>query len=210
VVRQNITKQLAALVQKCWINGTGANSQPSGILYGTTYSNIVTVFSGGATVVGTNTAGSATAYPDWVRLRTAVAKADVPLDSCGFLTNSLVVGSAAMIKRGLATTGDTNPTDSRMIIDDLGNFRVAGFPVWETNSVPHTLVKGASGATLSANIFGAWPYFYGAFWSGINLELLRDATIGIQGLYRLAAAVYYDGGVINEKAFAKCIDIVAA
>jgi HK97 family phage major capsid protein len=206
VIRNNLNSQLSALVQDMWINGAGSNSQPTGIL-GTT--GIGVVYSGGATSNGTNANGATQVYRDWTRLRTAVAKQNALRGRLGYLTNSQTVGQAFETKRGLITPADTNPTDSRMIIDDAETMRVAGFPVFETNSVPATLAKGTSGSTLSANIFGAWQDFYGAFWSGINLELLRDATIGIQGLYRLAAAVYYDGGIVRPKSFAAIVDVVA-
>lgn len=207
IVRGNLSTQLPALIQDSWINGTGANGQPSGIL--SSAYTLSTVYAGGATAAGTNANGSAQAYSDWTRLRTAVAKQNALIGRPGFLTNSQVVGQAFETKRGKANPSDSTTTDSRMIIDDAETMRVAGFPVFETNSVPASLSKGASSGILSANIFGNWQDFVGAFWSGINLELLRDATIGVQGLYRLAASVYYDGGILRTESFAKCIDINA-
>lgn len=207
VVRNNITAQLAAEVQNMWINGSGGSSQPSGIL--SAAYTLSTVYAGGATANGTNADGSAQVYRDWTRLRTKVAANNALRGRLAYLTNSQVVGQAFETKRGLATPSDTVSTDSRMIIDDPAVMRVAGFPVLETNSVPATLSKGASSGILSPIIFANWQDFYAGFWSGINLELLRDATIGIQGLYRLSASVYYDGGIVRPKSFAKCIDINA-
>jgi HK97 family phage major capsid protein len=210
VVRGNLMQQLAAEVEGKWINGTGANSQPAGILLAASYPMTgQVVYSGGATSNSTNTAGLAQSYLDWVRLRTAVAKYNALRGRPAFVTNSQVVGQAMQTKRGLAIPTDSTATDSRMIIDDIANARVAGFPVFETNNVPATLTKGGSGATLSANIFGNWQDFYGAFWSGINMELVRDATLATTGVYRLVASVYYDGGIVRPVSFAKCIDIAA-
>ena len=207
VVRSNITAQLAAEIQSKWINGSGVSNEPAGIL-SSSYT-LSTVYAGGVSANGTNADGSAQVYRDWTRLRTKVAANNALAGRLAYLTNSQVVGQAFETKRGLATPADTVSTDSRMIIDDPATMRVAGFPVLETNSVPNSLTKGASSGILSANIFANWKDFYGAFWSGINLELLRDATIGIQGLYRLSASVYYDGGIVRPKSFAKCIDINA-
>lgn len=206
VIRNNLSQQLSALIQDMWLNGSGGSNEPTGLL-GTT--GIGAVYAGGATSNGTNTAGSAQVYRDWTRLRTAVAKQNALLGRPGFLANSQTIGQAFETKRGLITPSDTNPTDSRMIIDDAELMRVAGFPIFETNSVPASLSKGASSGILSALIFGNWQDFYGAFWSGINLELVRDATLATQGLYRLVASVYYDGGVVRPKSFAACVDINA-
>jgi len=208
VIRNNLTAQLAAEIENMFLNGSGGSGQPAGILDASAYT-LSTVYAGGASVVGTNADGAAQVYRDWTRLRTAVAKNNALRGRCAFVTNSQVVGQAFETKRGLITPSDTNPTDSRMIIDDAETMRVAGFPVFETNSCPATLTKGASSGILSANVFANWQDYYAGFWSGINLELLRDATIGIQGLYRLALAVYYDGGIVRPKSFAKCIDINA-
>ena len=211
VVRSNLMKQLASEVEYTLINGTGANSQPAGILLASSYPFTgQTVYAGGVTSNGTNTAGAAQAYRDWLRLRTVVAKANALVGRPGFVTNSQVVGQAMETKRGLLTPADTVATDSRFIIDDISQgARVAGFPVFETNNIPANLTKGGSGATLSAIIFGNWQDFYAGFWSGINMELVRDATLATTGVYRLVASVYYDGGIVRPVSFAKCIDVAA-
>ena len=47
------------------------------------------------------------------------------------------------------------------------------------------------------------------FWSGINLEVLRDATLATQGLYRIVASVYFNGGIARTASFAAMTDITA-
>lgn len=204
VVRNNVTAQLAAIVQKEMINGSGSSNAIAGLL-GT--SGIGAIYAGGAnTTSGTNANGAAQVFPDWVNLETAIANVDADIGSLGYVTNPKVRGQAKQTRKGKSTPSDTTATDSNMIWQN-GN-EVNGYAAYTTTSVPSNLTKGTS-STLSALIFGNWSDFYMGFWSGINLELLRDATIGIQGLYRLSASVYVDSGIVRPASFAAIKDINA-
>lgn len=204
VVRNNVASQLAAIVQKDMINGSGSSGAIAGLL-GT--SGIGAIYAGGAnTTSGTNANGAAQVFPDWVNLETAVANVDADIGSLGYVTNPKVRGQAKQTRRGKSTPSDTTATDSNMIWQ--GGNEVNGYNAFTTTSVPSNLTKGTS-SNLSALIFGNWSDFYIGYWSGINLELLRDATIGIQGLYRLSASVYVSSGVVRPASFAAIKDIAA-
>lgn len=204
VVRNNLTSQLAARLQVAQINGSGTSNEIAGLL-GT--SGIGAIYAGGAnTTSGTNANGAAQVFPDWVNLETAVASVDADIGALGYVTNAKVRGQAKQTRKGLKTPTDTSVTDSLMIWTDTNT--VNGYNAFVTNGVPSNLAKGTS-STLSALIFGNWADFYMGFWSGINLELLRDATLGIQGLYRLTASVYADSGIVRPASFAACKDIAA-
>lgn len=203
VVRNNVASQLAAIVQKEMINGSTSGGIAG--LLGT--SGIGAIYAGGAnTTSGTNANGAAQVFPDWVNLETAIASVDADIGSLGYVTNPKVRGQAKQTRRGKSTPSDTTATDSNMIWQN--GTEVNGYNAYVTTSVPSNLTKGSS-STLSALVFGNWSDFYMGFWSGINLELLRDATIGIQGLYRLSASVYVDSGIVRPASFAAIKDIAA-
>lgn len=204
VVRNNVASQLAAIVQKDMINGSGSSGAIAGLL-GT--SGIGAIYAGGAnTTSGTNANGAAQVFPDWVNLESAVANVDADIGSLAYITNPKVRGQAKQTRKGKSTPSDTTATDSNMIWQN-GN-EVNGYNAFATTSVPSTLTKGSS-SSLSALIYGNWSDLYIGFWSGINLELLRDATIGIQGLYRLSASVYVSSGIVRPASFAAIKDIAA-
>ncbi len=203
VIRNNVLKQLSARLQAAHINGSGTAPEIKGLIsqVGTT------VYAGGADLtIGTNANGAAQVFPDWVNLETAVAVQDADIGSLAYVTNPKVRGQAKQTRKGLKTPSDTSVTDSNMIWQN-GN-EVNGYQAYTTTSVPSNFTKG-TGTGLSALIFGDWTDFYMAFWSGINLELVRDATLATQGFWRLCAAVYADGGIVRPVSFAAMTDIAA-
>jgi HK97 family phage major capsid protein len=215
VLRNNLIRQLAAKVQAAHINGAGG-SELSGIL-GT--SGVGAVYAGGQisssnagdTISSTNPDGTSQVFADWVKLETAIGDVDGDWGEMAYITNPRVIGQAKRIKRGLAYPTDTSATDSVMIMNgDAGaNLQCNGYRTFRTTGVPKTLSKGASSGILSALMFGVWADDYIGFWSNINLELLRDATIARTGQYQLGGAVYTDGGLVRPAAFAFCKDIKA-
>lgn len=213
VLRNNLIRQVAAKVQASHING-GGGSDLTGIL-GT--SGVGAVYAGGQkssgdatdTISSTNADGTTQVFADWVKLETAIADVDGDWGEMAYITNPKVIGQAKRTRRGLAYPGDTTPTDGKMIIDSDSSQQVNGYRFFRTTSVPKTLSKGASSGILSALMFGVWADDYIGFWSSINIELLRDATLARTGQYQLTAAVYVDGGLVRPAAFAFCKDIKA-
>jgi hypothetical protein len=84
-----------------------------------------------------------------------------------------------------------------------------GYRTAFTNAISRTLTKGDS-SVASAIFFGNFADFYDAYWGGVSLELIRDKTNAIGGLYTLVASVYYDGGVVRPKSFAAMLDALGA
>lgn len=213
VLKRQVMAQLAEKVQKYLFTGSGSGGQPTGIV---SFAGIGVAYAGGAnTTSGTNPNGSAHVFPDYVNLETLVAIADAAAGRLGYMTNGRVVGQAKQTKRGLKTPSDTVATDSRMIIDidrgllnDGSALDVNGYPLFRTNSLPATYTKGTL-TTGSPLLFGNWADYFMGFWSGINIEVLRDATLATQGLYRLVASVYYNGGIVRAASFAQMTDINA-
>ena len=210
VLKRQVMAQLAEVAQKMLFTGSGTAPQPQGII-GT--SGIGAAYAGGANLTSTTNAnGAQIVFPDFVNLETIVAVADALQGRPGYITNGKVIGLAKQTKRGLKTPSDTVATDSRFIIDaganNGGKLEVNGYPIFRSNALPNTYTKGTS-TTCSPLIFANWADYFMGFWSGINLEVLRDATLATQGLYRIVASVYFNGGIARTASFAAMTDITA-
>jgi HK97 family phage major capsid protein len=183
-------------IEKAAISGSGSSGVPEGIL---NTSGIGVVYSGGAAASGTNANGAAQVWNDWINLETEVAVDNADIGSLAYLTNSKVRGSAKQIKIDAG---------SGLFIWNPNQTEVNGYRVGVTNAVPSNLVKGASGATLSANIFGNFSDLFIGQWGG--LEVLMDPyTQSIKGLTRMTINAYVDVAVRRPVSFAAVKDIVA-
>jgi hypothetical protein len=163
-------------------------------------SGLGAAYAGGAATNGTNANGAALVWDDPVNLETVVGSANVPLtDRMVYLTNAKVRGAGKKTKKGGGSSAD-----STMIWN--GGFNE--YPTFITNSVPSTLTKGTL-TTGSALIYGHAPDAFVGFWSGLNLDLIRDATLATIGQYRLIGAVYGDFQLPRPEAFAAIKDLAA-
>jgi HK97 family phage major capsid protein len=199
-LQNHIRNNLLNVMEIAHING-GGTSEPTGILSGYDSTNN-RVHAGGATVVGTNANGAAPVYNDFVRLASKVQIANALRGSLAYLIN----GKVEFVGK---TTARIASTDSMTIIDDRAPGRINGFGYKLTNAAPSTLTKGASGAVLSAAIFGNFADYVIAQWGGIEF-LVNPYTKDDLGLTRINAVVFYDGGVVRPASFAACVDMVAA
>jgi HK97 family phage major capsid protein len=186
IVRSHLTNQMLAVQERAFFHGDGTN-EAEGIA--------------GTSGIGSVAGGTNGAAPTWaniVNLRKAVQVANALQGNVGYITNG-------DIESKLAVTPKVASTDSAMILNEF-NGRLAGSNLWITNAVRDNLVKGDSGATCSAIFFGNFADYYIGYWGGISLELVRDKTNAISGLYTLVANAYYDGGVARPKSFAAMLD----
>lgn len=186
IVRSHLTAQLTAVQERAFFHGSGTN-EAEGIA--------------GTSGIGSVAGGTNGAAPTWaniVNLRKAVQVANALAGNVGYITNG-------DIEAKLATTAKVSSTDSQMILNDF-NGRLAGSNLWVTNAVRSDLDKGTSTGTCSAIFFGNFADYYIGYWGGISLELVRDKTNAISGLYTLVANAYYDGGVARPKSFAAMLD----
>ena len=94
-------------------------------------------------------------------------------------------------------------------LGDARNAPVNGYDARFTNAVRRDLTKG-SASDASAIFFGNFADYYIGYWGGISLEMVRDKTNAISGLYTLVASSYYDGGVVRPKSFAAMLDALGA
>ena len=188
ILRTHLTNQMLAVQEAAFFHG-GGTSEAYGIA-GT---------SGIGSVVG-DTNGIAPALSHIIALETAVDTSNALLGNLHYVSNGQIRGK-------LKGTAKVASTDSRMLLDDNGLLN--GYVPFFTNAVSRTLTKGSSNLA-SAIFFGNFADYYVGYWGGISLEMVRDKTNAIGGLYTLVAAGYYDGGVVRPKSFAAMLDALGA
>jgi HK97 family phage major capsid protein len=188
IVGRNLTAQMLAVQEVAIFHGGGTN-EPSG-LAGT--SGI------GSVAGGTN--GLAPALSHLVALETAV-------DTNNALNGSLRYCSNGQIRGKLKQTAKFSSTDSVTLLQDG---QINGYEALFSNAISRTLTKGSSSSVCSAIFFGNWQDLYVAYWGGVSLEMVRDKTNAISGLYTLVASSYYDAGVARPKSFAAMLDALGA
>mgnify|MGYP006921331634 CR=1 FL=1 len=188
ILRTHLTNQMLAVQETAFFHGNGT-SEAYGIA-GT---------SGIGSVAG-GTDGAAPTLAHIVGLETAV-------DTSNALLGNLHYASNGQIRGKLKQTPKVSSTDSRMLLDDNGLLN--GYTPFFTNAISRTLAKGSSNVA-SAIFFGNFADYYVGYWGGISLEMVRDKSNAIAGLYTLVASGYYDGGVVRPKSFAAMLDALGA
>lgn len=201
MVRNHIEMVLRSAMQAAFINGDGTTGA-TGILQ---TSGIGSIFAGGAAADGTNANGAAPVWKDLVNLESALTGADVAADSAAYLMSTKLVGALKSTPLSGGSVGDA----SRFIIPQGANGIVNEHRYVGSTSVPSNLVKGASGATLSAMVYGAFVDYVIAQWSGMEF-LVDEVTQATTGMTRVHSAVYYNGGVRRPESFAAGDDFVTA
>jgi HK97 family phage major capsid protein/HK97 family phage prohead protease len=183
-VRMDIARTIALAIDLAGIAGSGSSNQPRGIL------NVSGI---GSVPGGTN--GAAPTWDHIVDLETAVANANSPTSSLGYLTNTRVRGR---LKRTQMFSG-TN-----------------GMPVWNgnemngvraevSNQVPNTLTKGSASGVCSAIIYGNFADLIIGMWGGLDI-MLDPYTGATAGTKRVVALQDVDVAVRYATSFAAMQD----
>jgi HK97 family phage major capsid protein len=147
--------------------------------------------------------GLAPTYPNVVALIAAVGAANALSGSLGFLTNSKVVAKAATT---LMSAADTS---SSFIVAEPGAGTLAGYPLAVSANVPSNIVKGTSGATLSALIFGDWTQLLIGYWSAFDLLVNPyETTAYTKGNVQIRGMLTADIKLRHPESFAKQADII--
>lgn len=188
-VEQMVNADLAAVlglaVQQAAINGPGTGNQPSGLLTLITPSVI-----GGAN-------GLAPTWQNMIDLETAVAVGNAAIGTLGYLTNVKVRGKLKSTQKFATTNG--------VPVYEAGNTPINGYGVGITNAVPSNLVKGTSGATASAIIFGNFADLMIGMWG--SLDVMVDPYTGsTAGTVRVVMLQDVDVAVRNVESFATMVD----
>ena len=184
MVQNDLATILGLAIQQAAINGSGASNQPSGILTRVTASVI-----GGAN-------GAAPTWANIVQLESDVAVANADVGTLGYLTNARVRGK-------LKTTSKV--TGQNGFVWDDGDTPMNGYRTAVTNAVPSNLVKGSSGATCSAIVFGNFADLVIGMWG--SLDLMVDPYSGsTAGTVRVVALQDVDVQLRNVVSFATMVD----
>lgn len=188
VVRRNLTSQLLGIQEIAFFHG-GGTSEANGVA--------------GASGIGSVAGGTNGANPTWANIVALEGKID---QQNALLGNPRYVINAKGKAQLKTTIKNPSGTDSTYIISDLNPNMLNGYGFLNTNAVSSTLTKGTASGTCSAIFFGNFADYWVGYWGGLQLELLRDSSNAITGLYRLLASTYYDGGVARAKSFAAMLD----
>ncbi len=192
-VRRDLAAIIGLAVDLAAINGSGAGNQPLGIL-GT---------AGIGDVDGAGANGDAPTWADIVNLEKEVAVDNAAFGRLGYLTNSSVVAKLKITEKAAST--------AKFLIEDKlpegGFMQLNGHRLASSNQVPNNLVKGASGATLSAIIFGNWADLLIGQWGGLDI-LVDPFTGGISGRVRVIAMRDTDIAIRHPQSFSAKQDTV--
>jgi len=148
LVRSDLANVLATEIDNQAINGTGADNKPTGILNAS-----------GTTAISNGTDGGALTWAKILEFITSMQNDNALMGNLGWLTSPNVVAK-------LRNTVKVASTDSRMIMEELGN--LAGYSLAQSTHVPDDLTKG-SGTGLSALIFGNWSDLLIGYWSAVDI-----------------------------------------
>lgn len=183
IIRAHLTNQMLAVQEAAFFHGSGTNEA-----YGIAGTSGIGSVAGGAN-------GLAPAWSHIVGLETAVDINNALLGSLRYVSNGKVRGKLKQTSRVSGQNG--------FVLE--GN-AMNGYDFLATNAVSSTLTKGTSSGVCSAIFFGNFADYWVGYWGGVSLELVRDKTNAIGGLYTLVASAYYDGAVVRPKSFAAMLD----
>lgn len=184
MVQNDLATILGQAIQQAAINGSGASNQPSGILTRVT-----------ASVIG-GTNGAAPTWANIVQLESDVAVSNADVGTLGYLTNARVRGK-------LKTTSKVSGQNG--FVWDDGDTPMNGYRTAVTNAVPSNLVKGTSGSTCSAIVFGNFADLVIGMWG--SLDLMVDPYTGsTAGTVRVVALQDVDVQLRNVVSFATMVD----
>jgi HK97 family phage major capsid protein len=190
-VRMDLLAAVAVAFDLAAIAGTGADSQPTGIL---NTSGI------GSVAGGTN--GLAPTWAHLVALMSAVANANAAGARSSFLFSTKVEGK-------LRNTVKVASTDSKMILED-GQTSLVGKPWVASNNVPDNLTKGTSSGVCSAIIFGNFAdVVLASFGAGTDV-VVDPYSLATSGQVKVVVNSYCDVGIRRAASFAAMKDALTA
>lgn len=185
MVQRDLATALALEMELAIINGSGASNQPRGIL------NVSGI---GDVAGGTN--GAAPTWANIVALETAVSVANADIGSLSYLTNAKVRGK---LKNTSKVSGQNG------FVWENGQQPLNGYGAAVTNLVPSNLVKGTSGATCSAILFGNFSDVIVGMWGGLDI-LVNPYTGGDQGDVSIRVLQDMDVALRHPESFAAMKD----
>ena len=189
LIREDLQQCVAETVESACLNGSGASSQPTGIL------NTAGI---GAVVGGTN--GLA---PDWthiVDLETALSVAKAAKGRLGYYTTP---GIAGKLKKTNRDAGGASYIWEGPAANGFGVLN--GYAAVTGTLMPSTLTKGSSSGVCHAIIFGNWQELIIGQWAGLYITV-NPFTLDTQSEVRVTVAGWFDVAVRHAASFAAMQD----
>ena len=183
-IRMDVARSISMAIDLAALAGTGASNQPRGIL--------------NTPGIGSVAGGANGAAPTWdnvVDLESAVANANAPTSSLGYLTNTKVRGKLKRTQKFNGTNGAAIWEDGR-----LNDIRAE-----VSNQVPSNLTKGSAAGICSALIYGNWADLIIALWGGLDI-MLDPYTGATSGTRRVVALQDVDTNVRYPVSFSAMQD----
>jgi HK97 family phage major capsid protein len=192
LIEGEIIDAIAQAIQTAAINGSGADSQPTGLLQTEGI---------GSVPGGTN--GAAPEADHLIALETAVATGNALLKAeyQAFLTNALVRGKLRKTFNN-ETYGD-RPLWERGPLPGVGE--VLSYPAWVTNAVPSNLTKGSASGICSAIIFGQWDQMFIGQWGGFEV-IIDPYSLSDLAEVKITVVSHADTGLGHPESFAAMVD----
>ena len=192
LIRSDFLELIGSGIDQAAIYGTGSSSQPTGILS-----------QSGTSVLALGTNGAALSLDNLLTLKKNVAAANADDGTSCYLINPKVESALSQLKNSDGLY-HLNPYEL-----PLGEQRFAGRRMLVSTNVPSNLVKGNSGTTLSAAIYGRFSDLLIGQWSGIEIEtdIYSDFAKGTVGVRALATI---DIAVRHGESFSLVKDAIAA
>jgi len=190
ILRGHLSTQMGATQEAAFFHGGGTNEA----------NGIAAAVAAASNTYAGGTNGLAPTVAGLVALETLVDTNNALLGNLHYVSNGQIRGKLKSTAIN-ATYGD------RFILGDSGLLN--GYTPLFTNAVSRTLPKGSSNLA-SAIFFGNFADYVIGYWGGVSLEMVRDKTNAISGIYSLVASTYYDGGVVRPKSFSAQLDALGA
>ena len=193
-VYDDLAKSIAVAIDAAALNGSG--NAPTGIIPSTPATLT------GYTLAADAANGGAPAYADLVGMEAVLTNAngDAPAEArLGWVTTP---NGRSKLRRVDASSGNAG----RFLWDKDRN-TVLGYPAMATTNVPNNLVKGTSGATLSALIFGNWDDLFVNLFSAVDL-LVNPYTLATSGYYQVSAYQEADVQFRRTASFVTALDMI--
>lgn len=204
-LRNDLSFQIAKIIDGYCISGSGGAGQPYGVIntpgITTLYAGATNTVTAGvpaivAPVVGTNVDGAALSFADTILMIRAIALQNAEQGQMGWLTNPSVKAFLQLTPQ----LGSTFPT----FVWPSGSDTLNGYRAGVTTQVPGNLTKGA-GINLSALIFGNWADALVGQWGGMDM-LINPFSKDDQGLIRINAWTWFDFNIRRALSFAAILD----
>lgn len=183
-IRMDIARTIALMIDLAAISGSGSSNQPRGIL--------------NTAGIGSVAGGANGAAPTWdhiVDLESAVANANAPEGSLGYLTNTKVRGKLKRTQKFSGTNGE----------EIWKGRELNGVRAEVSNQIPSNLTKGTANGICSALIYGNWSDLLIGLWGGLDM-MLDPYTGSTSGTRRVVALQDVDVNVRYPVSFSAMQD----